>query len=336
MPVLREARASRPDPIVCCGGGGRAGPGGSPACSGERQKGKLRTPGRGRARNGPARQATPTPIARARPRDVRGRRRQRERERRRRRPRLQIAVVWLLLATEPLPSAQPRSPGKEGRQAGRQEGGGEGEPRRRSLGRSHRPPLSFGPGRLRSFLGGSDPGPGGTPGLRGRLGSVKFWKKKFAKIQEAKHGSSRTGFLGSVGTAGAVDSATQRRRVGLTLSPRLRGSRAPTRLPFPFHPRCRQPFVLRTVGASRVQGFFPGHPRVEDVNLTPQGLRGFGELSGSPRLRTREALQATPPVRRAASDWPSRRCPFPPWVIPEAPSRTRPLRAASDWLRRVF
>lgn len=41
------------------------------------------------------------------------RRRQRY-QRLRRRPWLRIAVVWLLLATEPLPSAQPRSPWNEG------------------------------------------------------------------------------------------------------------------------------------------------------------------------------------------------------------------------------
>lgn len=54
--------------------------------------------------------ATPQSCKRSTPRCKRRQRYQR----RRRQPWLQIAVVWLLLATEPLPSAQPRSPWKEG------------------------------------------------------------------------------------------------------------------------------------------------------------------------------------------------------------------------------
>lgn len=126
------------------------------------------------------------------------RRRQRYR-RPQRQPWLQIAVVWLLLATEPLRSAQPRSPWKEGGEGKRLRRGGRAARATVGLNLAPEPSGPFGPCLQLSHEGPQGSWVGGDTAS----GASNYWR-----LLRMQHGSwvSKTGFIQSAGKAGAAGS----------------------------------------------------------------------------------------------------------------------------------
>lgn len=179
-------------------------------------------------------------------------------QRRLRRPRLQIAVVWLLLATEPLPSAQPCSSWKEG---------GEGKRLRRRRLAAARAPRSLRALTAAVRRGGPK---GSSDGGVAASEASNYWRPLCMQ-----HGSSgsKTGCIRSAAEAGAARSAgrppapSPGREPGL-LAPPTRGRaepRAAARADSPrVHPAALCSGARQAPHASgAVQGDprRPGHPR---------------------------------------------------------------------------
>lgn len=139
-------------------------------------------------------------------------------QQRRRQPWLQIAVVWLLLATEPLPSAQPRSPWKEGGEGKRlRRRGRAGSAARRALA----PARALWSLRTLTAAVRQERPKGSQVGGVAASGASNYWRPPWMQ-----HGSwgSKTGFLRPAGEAGAVACAE---RPQAPFQPGIRLARAP-------------------------------------------------------------------------------------------------------------